>query len=276
MAAGRNRHQDDLVKIYDKLCYRYSRYEVWQDMVWMFAISISNSLDQAHYAAREERYLATAKKYGAEELRLMAEMFAAITDGMEQQPDCDFLGELYMALGLGNSKAGQFFTPYNLCEATAEMTIGKDSLADEIEQKGYITVNDCACGAGAMLVAAASALKKRGINYQQRAFFVGQDIDATVALMCYIQLSLLGCAGYVHIGDTLAEPGTGDVLFGDQGANTWYTPMWYNWVWQGRMIARAMDRMHSRMPKPKPAKVSAPTTEGASGQIMFDFGGAAR
>ena len=27
--------------------------------------------------------------------------------------------------------------------------------------------------------------------------FVAQDIDLTVGLMCYIQLSFLGCAGYV-------------------------------------------------------------------------------
>ena len=33
--------------------------------------------------------------------------------------------------------------------------------------------------------------------------FVAQDIDLTVALTCYVQLTLLGCAGYVIVGNSL-------------------------------------------------------------------------
>ena len=46
--------------------------------------------------------------------------------------------------------------------------------------------------------------------------------------MCYIQLSLLGCAGYVVVGDTLSNPIEGDVLFPDEkeGQEFWYTPFW--------------------------------------------------
>src|SRR5699024_11833427 len=67
---------------------------------------------------------------------------------------------------------------------------------------------DPACGAGALLVAFANECLRQKVNYQTSVLFVAQDIDFTVGLMCYIQLSLLGCAGYVVIGDTLVRPST--------------------------------------------------------------------
>lgn len=62
--------------------------------------------------------------------------------------------------------------------------------ADELlKGKRYISVNDPACGAGAMLIAFANVAKKHGINYQKHVLFVAQDIDRTAAMMCYIQMS---------------------------------------------------------------------------------------
>lgn len=61
--------------------------------------------------------------------------------------------------------------------------------------------------------------------------------------MCYIQLSLLGCAGYVVIGNTLTEPQVGPVLFGEESSRCWYTPMYFHPVWATRRAiaqARAM------------------------------------
>ena len=159
---------------------------------------------------------------------------------MEEHPDCDFLGELYMGLELGNSHAGQFFTPYDICRMMVQVTINEDQTKGEIDRRGWISINDCACGAGAMLVAAANYLRSIGINYQQQALFVAQDIDYTVSLMCYIQLSLMGCAGYVRIGNSLSDPLTGNILFDEGGANTWYTPMYFSDIWSMR---RAVEKV---------------------------------
>lgn len=102
---------------------------------------------------------------------------------------------------------------------------------------------DPACGAGATLIAAADImLNEYNVNFQTRALFVGQDIDYTTGLMCYIQMSLIGMAGYVHIGNTLTEPMTGHALFGDGGENTWYTPMYFSGIWEGRRQCALMDR----------------------------------
>ena len=125
---------------------------------------------------------------------------------MDFNPTRTFSVSFYMALDLGNDHAGQFFTPYNVCRMMAEIT-GTD-LQARVERDGWISVNDCACGAGALLVAFANACTRQKINYQTSVLFVAQDIDYIVGLMCYLQLSLMGCAGYVVIGDTLLHPST--------------------------------------------------------------------
>ena len=49
----------------------------------------------------------------------------------------------------------------------------------QISKKGYISVNDPACGAGATLIGFANAVMAKGINYQDHILFVAQDIDQT-------------------------------------------------------------------------------------------------
>ena len=93
---------------------------------------------------------------------------------------------------------------------------------------------DCACGAGATLIAAAEASVEHGINYPYQVMFAAQEIDSTTALMCYIQLSLLGCAGYVVIRDSLCDPMTGHVLFGEDTERCWFTPMFFEETWHRR------------------------------------------
>ena len=132
---------------------------------------------------------------------------------------------------------------YSVCQMMATMAMPEEMVRKQLDERGWISVNDCACGAGATLIAAAERLMQMEVNYQQHALFVAQDLDSTVAMMCYVQMSLIGCAGRVRIGDTLMNPDVGDILMGDGSANTWYMPMFYSYPWQGRVIARWMDRL---------------------------------
>ena len=111
-----------------------------------------------------------------------------------------------------------------------------DDIKARIDKDGYISIADMACGAGATLIAAAETMRDMGLNYQRQALFVGQDIDEVTALMCYIQLSLLGCSGYVVIGDSLINPITGTTLFGEDTERCWYTPMFFHEVWEYRRL----------------------------------------
>lgn len=234
----------EFVKLFDELTGYQHRWQAWQDMVWLFAASIANSIKTPHWEKREERYLEIIRKYDKRRQQIFPELFARLVmimdDAVKSGFYGDFLGELFMTLELGNAAGGQFFTPYSVCMAMSEITYD-DKVKREIEHKGWISCNDCACGAGATLIAMAEVLKKHDVNYQQRCMFVGQDIDYVTGLMCYIQLSLLGCAGYVHIGNTLTDPMTGHVLFGDGKDTTWYTPMYFSPIWDMRRQATVMQ-----------------------------------
>ena len=267
--AGHNEQQKALAKLYSQLCYRFSRHEVWQDAIWMFACAISNSVDLRRFDEREAAYMRIVQKYDENELKVFPQLFGAIVNGMEEHPDCDFLGELYMELELGNKHGGQFFTPYNLCRAMARMNITEELVASEMERQGFVSINDCACGAGATLVAAANWLKEMGFDYQQNALFVAQDIDSTTAMMCYIQLSLLGCPGYVIIGDTLAAPQTGNVLLGENSSRCWFTPMYFLRAWWGR---RAHTKSGYEKPEEPRATFTVSTEKKNAGQLILDFG----
>lgn len=241
--AGSNDRQREFARLFSSSSGKYSRFEVWQDFVWMAACAISNAVDNRFAEQREASYMRIIGKYSKQEQDIFPTLFALVVSGMEEDPDQDFLGELYMTLELGNSHAGQFFTPYDVCSAMSKVTMQEDMVRGLVKKQGYISINDPACGAGATLVSAANTLRGMGINYQQCALFIGQDIDYTVGLMCYIQLSLLGCAGYVRIGDTIADPMTGKVLFGNaKDENVWYTPMFFADRWE---TLRAIDNAKS-------------------------------
>lgn len=239
---GKDTMQKQLIDNFYYLADRYSGWKVWCDYISLFSISISNAVDSVNRAAREEEYLDITQRYKEEELPRFVEMYSAAIMAMEDNPDQDFLGSLFMQLNLSNSWKGQFFTPYCVCQMMAEV---QGDFAKAVEERGYITINDPCCGAGATLIAAAMKAKREGIFYHDHLFFIGQDIDPIAAKMCYIQLSLLGCAGYIIVGNTLTEPCT--VPLRDHG-NIWYTPFYFKDVWHWRRAFAMLDSFFASPP----------------------------
>ena len=43
-------HQTEFVKIFNSLCGRYGRWEIWQDFITLAAIAISNTVDRSQAA----------------------------------------------------------------------------------------------------------------------------------------------------------------------------------------------------------------------------------
>lgn len=190
----------------DRFAFRYSRWQVWTDFLSLSAISMANVLPTPEKEEREEKYRAIISRYRKEEQEIFPQMLNLVVLALSDNPEQDFLGSLYHYLNLQQEQKGQFFTPYHICEFMSEIQFS-DTEADEmLRERRYISVNDPTCGAGAMLIAFANVARKHGINYQKQVLFVAQDIDRTAAMMCYIQMSLLGCPAIVVIGDSLAKP----------------------------------------------------------------------
>ena len=203
------------------LVLRHGREEVWRDFITMSACAISNSVDKRFYDIREKMYMDTVKRYTKEEAEKMAEMFALVVMSLAEKPNQDFLGEAFSALGLHNEWKGQFFTPYHVGAFMAAVNI--EPAVDQLKDKKLITVSDCCCGAGCLLIAFANEAMKAHIDFQSRVLFVAQDLDYVAGLMCYIQLSLLGCKAIVKIGNSLTDPFVNNDMETD---SVWLSPMY--------------------------------------------------
>lgn len=195
--------KEELVKVIGSLSGKYSPYQIFSDFCKIFALAISNACAFQHdeiWQEREEAYKATISRYEEKEVMKLVDMMDLLIETMSEEMS-DFLGQIYMQSGAGNSATGQFFTPFHLSLATAEVGVPKDIPEDEI-----ITMNEPSCGGGGMIIATARVLKERGINYQSRLRVVAQDLDWLAVYMTYIQLSLYGIDAIVCQGDTLMQP----------------------------------------------------------------------
>lgn len=274
----RDDHQKNFLKIFNGLTGKHSRWEIWEDFVTLTAIEISNSTDKVNATERTKMYQTIISKYSAKERDGMAEMLAEVVMGMEQNPDQDFLGSLYMMCELGNDHAGQFFTPYDVCRCMVEISGGSNPAAENAE---FFSVSDPACGAGALLIAFANLCRRKNICYHDKVLFVAQDIDLIAGLMCYIQLSFLGCAGYVVIGNTITEPSTAydrrGLLPAGPQSRIWYTPffstdIWYlrrQWAQIELFMKPVCRRPEQAEPEPQKDDAAPPLCETKTGQLTF-------
>lgn len=231
----------EFLNVFRNLTHRWRSWDVWTDFITLVACTISNSVDKLHFEEREKTYLRIINKYNKQERELFPQLFAYVVVALEENPEQDFLGDIYTELGLNSKEHKQIFTPYHICHLMCEVTFG--DLVKEVNEKGVVEIHDCCCGAGATLIAAASVakakLEKADLNYQNHILVTGQDIDYLVTMMCYIQLSLLGMAGYFKVGNALTDPMTDN----DSLENYWFTPMYFFPVWHYRRVWHSIDQL---------------------------------
>lgn len=231
----------EFLKTFHSLANRWRSWDIWTDFITLVACTISNSVDKLHFKEREETYLRIINKYNKQEQELFPKLFAYVVAALEENPEQDFLGDIYTELGLNSNEHRQIFTPYHVCHLMCEITYG--DLVSQVKESGVVEIHDCCCGAGVTLIAAANVakdkLKKADLNYQNHILVTGQDIDYLVTMMCYIQLSLLGVAGYFKVGNSLTDPMTDD----DSLENYWFTPMYFFPVWHYRRVCNSISKL---------------------------------
>lgn len=190
-----------MIKLINQLSYKQPTWQIFTDFLELSALAISNSVDYRKYREREEKYKFIMQKYSEEERRIFPQMLTELTITLEENIS-DVLGELFMELELGNKWGGQFFTPYHLCLLTTE--IASENVDKIINKNGFIELNEPACGGGAMVIAFAETMKRKGYNFQQQLKVTCQDLDIKSVYMSYIQLSLLGIPAQVCHANTLS------------------------------------------------------------------------
>ena len=235
---GLDQHQKDFIKLIRENARRHHLHEVFRDFCEMSALAFSNAVDLAQREPREARYLQIVCRYEPEEVKRFPVMLHHVVESLQGRfHDC--LGQLFMALQLGDHWKGQFFTPYDLAYLMAK--IGGASAP--VDGKGFATLMEPACGAGCMVIAAAEAMHDDGINYQQCLHVTAIDIDQTAAHMAYIQLTLL------HVPAIVVH---GNALWPDKTWSNWVTPAHVLGGWD-RKLAQADVAQASAGESPAPA-----------------------
>ena len=219
------RHVADVTRLLRSCAYRHDLHRLFSDCMEAIAISISNSMDLRSREAREKRYLDIVGRYGRDIVELFPQVLAGIVMALEADTG-DALGTVYNALELSSADKGQFFTPWPVCRMMAAVTVGTGEQANAlIERHGFVRAMEPACGAGAMVIALAEAMRAQGINYQRHLHVTAVDIDARVAHMAYIQFSLLHIPAVVIVGDSLSL----------EMRDHWYTPADIMGGWSARL-----------------------------------------
>jgi hypothetical protein len=239
-AMGGDPYKTAIIRLMREFSHSHDPYTVFSDFVEICALAISNRVDRPQFEPREKRYLEIVGKYKAEEVQRFAAMFAELQMCFRSRVDAigdpgtphvpgdglgDVLGEIFMALELGNDRAGQFFTPYSVSSLMARITVG-DGTA--VRQQGFITLQEPACGSAGMVVATAQAIHESGLNYPEALHATCVDIDARCVNMAYVQLSLLGIPAVVVHGNALSLDVWG----------VWYTPAHAIVGWGARLRHR--------------------------------------
>lgn len=225
-------HQKSVVRLLRQVAGHRSLWEVWRDFVAIGALELSIPVDRSTAVERSAQYGEILKRYDDEERELLKECFAHLLCALEVGP-CDFLGSLFMALELGNSNRGQYYTPFEVSLLVAHCTVG--DLTATIERKGFVTVSDPCVGGGALLIAYADVLRQAGVNYQQCMHATAIDVDiVAVHILCYLQLSLLHMPAVVLHGDSLTL----------KMHSAWVTPAHVLGAWDRRQAEQArFDRL---------------------------------
>lgn len=193
---------------FEKLFNEFSRHKTWgtcwQDVLEVMLCALARE-------QQEDRYLEIISRYSKDEVYEIMHICRAIqrryfdvvkTDGSWGDPLGEYWEE-YSSM-LGKKMSGQFFTPPDICQVLAEMTVPvQDRSPDKIK-----TVLDCAGGSGRTLIAVARLSPE--LNREVRATSV--DIDKTVSMMCAINLFYHGVTARVVWGDSLSLKANGGYL----------------------------------------------------------------
>lgn len=188
------------IKKYETLAYRngMGANELFYDFVFFYTSKLRSQTEAHEKSAKE--YERLYNKYSDEIKSLFEEMMHDLIESINDTTD-DYLGRMYMELGANKKRIGQYYTPFSVSKLMAKM-----SLTDGLKNKKDnlpLSISDPCCGSGSLMIAAVDVMKEMNINYAYDTVIYAQDIDPLAASMCYLQLSVLGAAAVVNIGDSI-------------------------------------------------------------------------
>jgi hypothetical protein len=190
------------------------------------------------YEKREETYMQVINHYKPEEQKKFAELLAELVLAMNEEVQlgkpADILGEIYNNLELNDIKGkAQVFTPQDICNMMAKMIISKETCEENINSgKGYISICEPTCGAGAMIIGAMCVMQDLGYNYCTNLVVQATDLDIHCVYMCYLHIAIYGVPAVVIHGNSISQ----------EEYSRWYTPIWVINKWEKQLRDSKADK----------------------------------
>ena len=162
-------------KAFERLAHHRERHDVLADFLELAVCAVRKTTLPPGLAADaiEAAYMAVVKQSRPEDIRAMPQLLG-ITTMAVQEGGCDFLGQVTSDLGLINGHMGQFFTPYDVSRAIAEISLL--DVGQPIRENGFVTVMEPASGAGGMVIAAADVIAKQGFDVGHQLYVEATDL----------------------------------------------------------------------------------------------------
>lgn len=151
--------------------------------------------------AIEDRYMAIVRRHRPDDIRAMPELLAILHLALAEG-GCDFLGDVAGELKVLNRRSGQVYTPYHVSRMMAEIVL--QGASGVIEAQGFVTIDEPACGAGGMVIAAADALAMAGHDPMQSMYVEATDLSLLAFHMAYLQISARGVPALVRHADSIS------------------------------------------------------------------------
>jgi len=269
-----NDNKQHFLKKLHSLSQSRSPHRVFSDWLEIAAISLhqlpyhSQALRQdVAFERLEQLYMERIHAYSQDDLNVFGELLALTISALGHgQGYRDFLGEIAGEAELLNKRGGQFFTPYPLCRAIAEMTLG--DVYQAVWEKGIITICEPAVGSGSLVIASAEAIDMQAIDPRAHVQFDCTDISRDAFNMVYIQLSALGLQAVVRHGNTLSDEYW-------EHRPTPQLRLFEQWLAPRRKAQQLVQAMQSILAGTSSAELevrdSSPASEKSSGQTLFDL-----
>ncbi|MDH4164754.1 MAG: N-6 DNA methylase, partial [Nitrospirota bacterium] len=165
----------------------YDHWSVFDD--WLELILTALMRNDPEYLKIMSRYRNNAEP-GSREADHFANAFGLLMQRMAET-NSELLGEIYEAWEITNRHAGQFFTPWTVCQLMAQLTGPPAAGA---------SVNDPCSGSGRLLVATARITPARDLD---TITFVAQDIDRTCVVMTALNMTFFNLNAYIFEGNSL-------------------------------------------------------------------------
>jgi len=90
----------EFINIFDKFHYKYSKWQVWNDFLYLSAVSMANLFPTAEKKERETQYQEIWNKYPEELQKLLSQLLSIVIVALTENPKQDFLGTVYHRLQL--------------------------------------------------------------------------------------------------------------------------------------------------------------------------------